>query len=388
MIRNLSVLLVTTCASAVSNAATTLNLGNALAPTAAILKSGGQAEIVVMGDSLSFRTGNWVSSFTSSMQSAYGNAGVGNRGVGAHGFGTYSGPNSYGVLNGDNAPHSGIDGLWRSWGTGAAGYSYIDVKGDAGTMQFSATPTGGTLTPYIVHPDNSRTYLPAINTSATANGILNYDFSGLAGNRRIYFAANGAAPVQMLGVRYPTQDAGVRVSLAANGGWGVTNHIDRDWTRDAQLQAIDPSLYVVFLGQNDQNRYTTKADYKADIDTLLDKLVALTPDAGIVLTGTWDTGGTKLRDVIIPAFEEIAAERIADGQRVGWLNIYELAGNQSYLASQGFFADGIHFDDAGKGGAHVGGIVASALRAAIVPEPASLSMLMVAGGLMLRRRHR
>src|ERR1051325_48399 len=54
-----------------------VNLSQTLAKTKAKLAAGQQADILVLGDSLSYAEGNWLPNFRTLLQSHYGDAGAG-----------------------------------------------------------------------------------------------------------------------------------------------------------------------------------------------------------------------------------------------------------------------------------------------------------------------
>ena len=59
------------------------------------------------------------------------------------------------------------------------------------------------------------------------------------------------------------------MNRAANGGYGVNNFLNRDFSFDSITESIDPQLVMIMLGQNDQVFGYTETQYA----TLLQQLV-------------------------------------------------------------------------------------------------------------------
>src|SRR5690348_11307882 len=96
--------------AAVAAAANTINLSDAFDPVKTKMAGGATGNIVVLGDSISFREGSYLPVFTQLMQTTYGNAGPGYQSISTGGnAGVFSGTWDYGLVNGDNAPHNSLD---------------------------------------------------------------------------------------------------------------------------------------------------------------------------------------------------------------------------------------------------------------------------------------
>jgi lysophospholipase L1-like esterase len=182
----------------------------------------------------------------------------------------------------------------------------------------------------------------------------------------------------------PNDNPGVRVHRASNGGWGVNQFLQRDWTFEQELRLLGTDMVMIALGANDT---TIPPDhYVQKLGQLVDRVEAAVPDAEIVLVAPYDFGKPEVPR-IAGAIEEVAARR-----RLGFINLYETAGNYAFFQQNGYLNDGLHFTTAG--GAYVGNILAEAFRtnganftgAAAVPEPGVALPALAAALLALRRR--
>jgi|GEM_PF-5574260 len=98
------------------------NLAATFDPVKAQLTAGNEQNLLMIGDSLTFRTDSYLFTFESLMQNAYGNAGVGYQGFSnmtgggsfTGGGGVYNGW-SLGQIDGDSVPHQSLDGLWAAY---------------------------------------------------------------------------------------------------------------------------------------------------------------------------------------------------------------------------------------------------------------------------------
>jgi hypothetical protein len=102
-----------------------LNLASSFDTLKAKLGSGSPGSIVVLGDSISFRSGSYLPVFRQLMQQYYGDGGPGYASISTGtNAGLYSGALDYGVINGDNNPYNSLDGLWTN--LTSAGYGHSD----------------------------------------------------------------------------------------------------------------------------------------------------------------------------------------------------------------------------------------------------------------------
>jgi MYXO-CTERM domain-containing protein len=136
---------------------------------------------------------------------------------------------------------------------------------------------------------------------------------------------------------------------------------------------------MVWIGQNDQpyDRNT----YAPRLNLLIDRIASAVPDAEIVLIGSYDSNSWRVRG-LVDAMYDVAAAR-----GVGFINLYDTAGNYSFFMGHGYLDDAVHFSNAG--GAYMGRFLFDAFvtdGASLVPEPSGLTALAALG--LLRRRRR
>ena len=139
---------------------------------------------------------------------------------------------------------------------------------------------------------------------------------------------------------------------------------------------------MIWLGQNDQG--TSRTVYAALMSSLVDRVLAALPDADIILVGTYDAGGTAI-PVLVGAMEDVATAR-----GLGFINLYETAGDFVFFAQNNYLSDGLHFNEAG--GEYVGNLLFEAFRTngqslgAVVPEPGGAALILACAACCLRRR--
>ena len=362
------------------------NLPAALADTKALLAGGGQANIVVLGDSLSVRTGSYLPYFRQALQQQYGNAGYGYQG-----FSLWSGAAfnrgwlSTGI-NTDLAGHRSLDGLWNSHdGTPTGPISAFYTPNDRTVqLQYVKQPGGGS---FDILRNQHGALVTTINTNSAEKGVGTFEFSLNPGETQYTVMPGDATPFTVLGQNNTTEAPGVRVHRAANGGWGVNNFLQRDFTFNEQLGLLDTDMVMIWIGQNDQAYNRTS--YAQRLNLLVDRVQSSAPGAEVVLVGTYDSGSPAL-----PGLVEGMAD-VARARDLGFINIYETAGNAAFFNSNGYLDDGVHFSPAG--GAYIGQLLFDAFltdgqsltQSPFIPEPATAGLLtMASAGLLRRRRSR
>lgn len=357
-----------------------LNLPSTFDPLKTKLASGQTGNVVVIGDSLSFRPGSWLYPFQAAVQSSYGNAGAGYQGMSLWTGGGFDAGWNNGQVNQDTAPHHSLDGLWAS--TNAVTDGYLVGNNPTYQLQYVAQPGGGSFQPFYWSGSGTVLIGNPINTAAAASSVQTLDLN-TAGipNGQIWFKTDGSGPVLILGANNTSSTPGVRISRAANGGWGVQNFLQRDWTFDSQLKLLTPDLYFVMLGQNDQS-FGSAGSYKAAIEQLVTRLQAATPDAKICLVSNYDSspGIAPLAQGMNDAATEMG---------LGFINLFQDAGSYDFFTSNGYLADGIHFSDAG--GNYVGNLMFNAFQTdgqSLVPEPMTGGLLLIASCVLGLRRRR
>jgi lysophospholipase L1-like esterase len=366
-------------------AAPSLNLQQATADAKATVAAGGQADIVLFGDSLAFAGSSFRPAFTERMQALYGNAGLGFSSLAPERV-RFGAGWSAGALNAsDPAPHHGLDGLWLKALPSSGPLpsdGVVTAFWDRMELHYIAEPGGGAL--QLAEAYGGRP-IARIDTNAPVREVrtFTHHFPPTAPSS-VRFQPDGAGPVTLLGMNLPNDNPGVRVHRASNGGWGVNQFLQRDWTFEQELRLLGTDMVMIALGANDT---TIPPDhYVQKLGQLVDRVEAAVPDAEIVLVAPYDFGKPEVPR-IAGAIEEVAARR-----RLGFINLYETAGNYAFFQQNGYLNDGLHFTTAG--GAYVGNILAEAFRtnganftgAAAVPEPGVALPALAAALLALRRR--
>lgn len=354
-----------------------LNLPQTLDSIKADLSSGGTDDIMVLGDSLTYGSQGYLPVFTSDLKAVYGDGGGGWTG-GALGVFSNNGE-TYGEINADNAPHQSLDGFWYDV-TGQA-YTYIaPTDGSAVTVYYTDHPGGGVVTPYFINNNGSNVYQASINTNSTTDSVASTTLSVPASytNQNIYFSVPAGGDWDELGYYTSTSSPGVVIDRAANGGWGVENFLQRDYTFDGITEDISPRLVMIMLGQNDQS--DTQTQYATYLQELVNRIQGDLPNAKICLISTYDNGSSGL----VPIID--ATEQIAEADGLGYINLYEAGGDAE---TEGYLQDGIHTNQAG--GDYYGNMLFDAFEtdgASLVPEPTSLGLCLLPMGAMLARRPR
>jgi lysophospholipase L1-like esterase len=348
-----------------ARATPSLNLDIATADTKAKIAQGGQANIVLLGDSLAFDPVNSFRPYlTQHMQQFYGDAGPGY--VGAYSATTgYGSDWSHGVLGGaDPAPHLGLDGLWAIAPASATPPTAGTITSfyDKLELQYLAQPGGGRVSLSL---PGSGTQVTTLDTNSATREVrsFSYDFpDGVATS--LTAQPDGSGPVALLGLNLVNDTPGVRVHRAGNGGWGVNQFLQRDPSFDQQLQALKTDMVMVAIGANDGA--TPHDEYVTKLNQLVDRIQAAVPTAEIVMVTPYDYG-TSAAPVVADAIEDVAAAR-----GLGLINLFETAGSYQFFQSHGYLGDVIHFSPAG--GEYVGNMVFDAFRTngGSLPEPASL----------------
>lgn len=364
-----------------------LNLTDAFADTKQILANNGTANIVVLGDSLTYQVNSYLPHFRELMQNRYGNAGAGYKGFSLW---TGAGFNDMGWdktgLDIDKEPHHSLDGLWDasndepSWITGNSNEAVynLDVSSDRVEFHYIKKPNGGrfNLTQWN---GNSGNYLTQIDTFSNDRFVETYGYTFPPGtHRKFMITPMGDGWATILGANNIIDAPGVRIHRGANGGWGIDNFLHRNYSFDDQLQLLDTDLVMVWIGQNDQTTHF-QYQYEPKLRQLVNRLKTTLPDAEIVLISSWNSATTMQR--ISDAMEAVAAQ-----ESVGFINIFETAGDRDFFESNNYLKDNIHFGH--WGGQYIGQLLFDAFEtngASLTPEPATLT-LTIGGILMLLRR--
>jgi len=322
-----------------------LNLPDAFAPVKAKLAAGQTGRIVVIGDSLAYREGTWLPEYRGHMQSQYGDAGLGFMDFAWWSGGVFQSGWTFGLIGQDIVPHRSLTGMWSqspassgyaTYAAGAAKSLTLMIAGEPGTGTVTIQPPGGLPVSLAGEsPTNQLRTASVINPSGLGTVVC----------------TTSGGPVTLLGVVLESTIPGAFIHRVANGGWGVNNYLQRDWTFDAQLTSLAPDLVYIWLGQNDQG--ASQSVYESKMSQLVDRVQADAPEAKIVLVGTWNAGGTAI-PVLVAAMQSVATQR-----GLGFINIFAAGGTYELYWSRGYL-DGWHFSPAG--GVYVGQMMFDAFQ--------------------------
>jgi len=361
------------------------NLAAALADTKALLNGGQQANIVVLGDSLSVRQGSYLPYFTQHLQNFYGHAGAG-----FQGFSLWTGAGFNGGwlntgINTDMIPHRSLDGLYNTHNgvPGGPVSAFYTPKDRTVQLQYVRQPGGGS---FQVMRNQQGALVATIDTNSRERSVGTFDFTLGAGESQYTILPLPGTPVTVLGQNNIRSTPGVRVHRGANGGWGVNNFLQRDYTFNQQLGILDTDLIMIWIGQNDQAY--TRASYAQRINLLVDRVQASSPAAEIVLVGTYDQGSSALSGLVDGMYD------VATARNLGFINLYGTAGNAAFFQANGYLDDGVHFSE--SGGAYVGQFLFDAFatdgvslgQRQSIPEPTGCVAMAFMGAGLFRRRAR
>lgn len=350
-----------------SHAADQFNVAQTLAPAKAILAAGGQADIVVIGDSLCFEGlgwSSWLPRFLGHMQNHYGDAGRGyqefHTSTGAYDLGgslLSSGPHQ------DAIPRQALNGIWTLL-RHAGSYGSIDAWGSQVELHYRTGIEGGRLE----IRDSADVLLDTINSQAATTSAAAWPHTFTDSDSTLKFLTLDPGGVSLLGLNNINDQPGVRVHRGANSGYRTGNFTQRDATFDAQLALLDTDLVIVSLGQNDNY---DRATYEQLFPQLIQRLLQST--GNILVLGTYDSGTSNL-----PLVWDVQ-EQTAAALGVGFLNLGTAAGDHAFFAANGYIhPDGLHHSEAGAD--YLAQFIFDAFLtdgASAIPEPASASFLML-----------
>lgn len=382
MPRRILACVLTLAPAGAASAAPVLNLPAANADVKASLARGEQADIVVLGDSLSFDdVYGFRSYFTDRMQTTYGDAGPGFVSFGTERSRFGSGWTAGAVNASDPAPHHGLDGLWLKAPTGTTSSGVVSAFYERMDIHYVAEPGGGAVQ---LTQEDGAVPIASLDTNSATRQVRTYEYRfPPTAATTIRFTPDGTGPVTLLGMNLVNDQNGVRVHRASNGGWGVDNFLRRDWTFDCELGLLNTDMIMVAIGTNDAEM--PGAEFSEKLGRLLDRLEVARPDAEVVLVSPHDFGHANL-GTIAGVMEQLARQR-----GVGFINLFEAAGDNASFRERGYLSpDGVHYTP--EGARYVGNLLAEAFRTdgasmTLVPEPGA-AVLCFAGALALLRRRR
>ncbi len=322
-----------------------LNLPEALAGVKSVLASGEQADILVIGDSLTYGAAGWLPVFRSALQATYGDAGVGYRGFMDRNGVLFAAPWGGGVPDADPAPHRGLDGIWSVSPPVEAPVppATFTTFGTTVQLHYARMPKGGG---FLLRRVSDNALLATLSCDSPVEALGTWTHIFPTANRTIRVEPLGPAPVTLLGILDEVSGPGVRVHRIANGGWRVQSFLQRDWTFDAQLSEIDPHLVMIWIGANDS--LITSVQYGEKMGLLVDRVRAAAPLASVVLISTYDQGASQLA-----SFAD-ALKSVAVAKETGFIDLFNAAGYQQYFSDNSYTSDGVHFNTAG--GQYMGAI--------------------------------
>ena len=305
--------------------------------------------ITCVGDSLTWRQGAFYDGFSNAFEQQFGLADDGYQACSVwsgavNGFGSTGW--TQGTINQDTPPHWSLDGMWLFKQDGGFAGFQMDVKQSIGTVHVLSQPGGAILTVNGVQYD----------TNVSVPTVMSVPYA-VQGNQNLTLSTNGIGSTLFLGV---VNDDGTKnvLNKVANGGWGVDEFLRRNWTFDAQLTLLDSNVYMIMLGQNDG--VFTNAQWRSQLVSLCDRLLAAAPDARIVLISSYNSGNTALRGFNQQMYS------VAMQYGYGYVNLYEFGGNRQFYADNGYLdLDGLHFSV--SGGNYVGQFVLNMLQNAVQP---------------------
>lgn len=344
----------------------TLNLEAAYADTRAAMQAG-DADIVCLGDSLTFRPDSYLPVLRHRLQTQYGDGGIGYRSALPGEMLTYAYATLndwwFGSLGPGSPPYIALDGLWSQ--ANSPRFARARSVLTNFRLHVLAKSDGGMWTAR----DASGRFSVALDAYAPAPEFRGFDLINPHG-MPIEFSPLDPGPhwdvqdgpalrpatrgdsITILGGVVRSGSPGVRVHRVANGGWGVQNFLRRDFTLEAQLRDINPDLYLIMLGQNDIG--TPVEVWRDRCIQLLNRLQTAAPEAEFVLIASYNSGHPALAQMTL------TLSQIAQQRGMGFFNLYAAGGSYQTYVNNGYLTDAVHFNQAG--GQYVGNLIYDALE--------------------------
>ncbi|MFO0830321.1 MAG: GDSL-type esterase/lipase family protein [Phycisphaerales bacterium] len=339
------------CCAGLARAELSRNLPAAYADTRAAMEHGA-GSIVCIGDSLTFRAGAMFDGLRSRIVARYGDGGLGYRGCSIWTGATLS--NSVwtrGVINTDVQPYNGLDGMWATYNDIVPAWLEVTAYSPVVRLHYTAGPGGGSF--IVRYPDGT---FGRVQTSSAVQEVRTLTVAvppGAPAGQRVRFEPQPGGSVTFLGWENQTQNAAPRLHRVANGGWGVSTFLRRNWTFDQQLVQLQPSMVVIMLGQNDG--LETRASFAGKMVQLVDRVRADVPAAEIVLVSSYDAGA-PWNQTNGQGMEDAAVAR-----GTGYIDLFHAGGDHAFFAANGYLdTDGVHWTPAG--GQYVADLVLGALE--------------------------
>lgn len=308
----------------------------------------GEANIVCIGDSLTFRNDGWVPTVRSRLQSMHGNAGEGWMPLPNFTPSNVQGNWYWPPLNADVYPYRGLNGFYLQ----AASSLPVSMTQRSWNSRFDLYFISQSFGP-TVHVDSPGWPRTSINSDILPHGSVQTVSMQTWNFAPFTITLEGSGSLVFLGLNCETGLPGVKLHVAANGGFGVDNFIQRNSSYEQILQSLEPDLYIVQLGQND--RYKLYPEFKQKMGQVIDRLQAATPGVEIILLGSYNTGVENMQQRI-DAQRDLARER-----GLGFIDLFNTLGDSNFFQSNGYLReDGTHWTFAG--GKYVGNAIFDALE--------------------------
>ncbi len=319
----------------------TLQVPETLAATKARLAAGQQANILILGDSLSFEGmgwASWVPTFRDLMRQQYGDAGHGYQSFNHLLGGTVvDGGDIIGSgVNVDLPPWRALDGLWiglASPGTTANFTAFADHV----ELHYHVGPDGG----IAEVRDGAGTLLTTLNGYAPQPGAAAWTHTFSSGNHTLRIESITSGAFSILGYNNLAPDpgaGGVRVHRASNSGWNTTNYARRDGSFDDQMALLETDLVIIMLGQNEWNGGGPA--FESRLSNIVRRAQAVGAD--VLLLGSYNSSRWYLPSVMD------SQQRVAEALDAGFVNLYATAGTRAEWLSNGYlYHDNLHFSPDG-----------------------------------------
>lgn len=237
--------------------------------------------------------------------------------------------------------------MWLSHETATSTSAYIVARNTTSELFYTLGPDGGN---FLFVPSLGGAVNVNANDTEASIGVILFNSTPL-GQNWVYPSVNGR--VTLLGLNNLSGGAGPIIHKASNGGWGVNNFLQRDWTFDKICQYLDPDLYIVMLGQNDGAM--GQAVYEDKLTDLYFRLKNFNPDGKILFVSSYNSGAPNGQE------HSDAMRSVSLARSAGFIDLYTAGGNrQFYLDNNYLDPDGVHFSAAG--GLYVSTLIFNALE--------------------------
>lgn len=322
----------------------TLNLESNYSNVKNTLENGGNANVAMIGDSLTFRQGAFYDGFVRAASFKYNFSGKGwqpfSRWTGA---GVNPGWTEA-AINTDIAPYSSLNGMWLGYSSGSTS-AYISSQEENVNLYYETGPGyGNALLTY-------RGGYQLINCNSPTYGVSNINIHTQNFPVWVYPSNNGS--LKFYGVDNIGDATGLKIHKIANGGYGINNFNNRDYSFDSILENLNVDLYIIMLGQNDGGM--NEQSYTTALTTLHNRLKSINSNCKIIFVSNYDSGNNANQD------HANAMRNVAYATGDGFFDLYTLGGNYAFYVNHQYLdTDGLHFSE--NGGNYVGSLVFNTLE--------------------------